>query len=373
MGTQQSRSNHPEISVHELLERSARSALHYQRDDGSFPPGRNYAYDEPETPVRTTAHWLTTLSTVYEITGDERYYQAANRATDFLLQKSNRPDGYTFYCRKTDEKDACNGLVGQAEPIRALSLAGVLLSRQDASSTAEEVYSIHPFNERVGLWERIEIDGRSLSFDRTLNHQILFAGAAVELVPESSEIADDLWRFLDGLRSNLRVHSDGVIKHFIRPAPRRSATLILRNRRYWHLLRNEVLYHVYSHSQKRWLKELSYQPVNLHPLGRLYDTFPDHPLWTMDKIENARSVLKSEANLSRMTELSSGSVLPGIRSACALSYFETDADELVPRIERDLRYYLDENYLLSNGDVNASNLSSTISHLTDFPNKQLFE
>ena len=44
------------ITVHELLERSARAALDLQRDDGSFSPGRNGVYDEPETPVRTTSH-----------------------------------------------------------------------------------------------------------------------------------------------------------------------------------------------------------------------------------------------------------------------------------------------------------------------------
>ena len=44
------------ITVHELLERSARTAPDLQREDGSFPPGRNGVYDEPETPVRTTSH-----------------------------------------------------------------------------------------------------------------------------------------------------------------------------------------------------------------------------------------------------------------------------------------------------------------------------
>ena len=44
------------ITIHELLERSARTAPDLQREDGSFPPGQNGVYDEPETPVRTTSH-----------------------------------------------------------------------------------------------------------------------------------------------------------------------------------------------------------------------------------------------------------------------------------------------------------------------------
>jgi len=43
------------ITTHDLIVRGARLGLNFQQDDGSFPPGRNYSYDEPETPVRTTA------------------------------------------------------------------------------------------------------------------------------------------------------------------------------------------------------------------------------------------------------------------------------------------------------------------------------
>ena len=87
------------ITTYELLERSARAALDWQREDGSFPPGRNGVYDEPETPVRTTSKWLTTLSKVYEITGEQTYADAANDAADYLLSDEARPYGYTFHSR----------------------------------------------------------------------------------------------------------------------------------------------------------------------------------------------------------------------------------------------------------------------------------
>ena len=108
------------ITLHELLERSARAALKLQREDGSFPPGRNGIYDEPETPVRTTSHWLTTLSKVYEITGDEVFAEAANDAADYLLSDEARPYGYTFHSRSVEGKDKCGGVVSQAVPIHGL-------------------------------------------------------------------------------------------------------------------------------------------------------------------------------------------------------------------------------------------------------------
>ena len=61
MTDSQSGSGTQTITLHEFLERSAESALELQREDGSFPPGRNFTYDEPETPVGTTARWATTL------------------------------------------------------------------------------------------------------------------------------------------------------------------------------------------------------------------------------------------------------------------------------------------------------------------------
>jgi len=111
------------ITLHEILERSARAALDLQREDGSFPPGRNGVYDESETPVRTMSHWLTTLSKVYEITGDEVFADAAHDAADYLLSDEARPYGYTFHSRSVEGKDKCDGLVGQAAPIRGLAWA----------------------------------------------------------------------------------------------------------------------------------------------------------------------------------------------------------------------------------------------------------
>ena len=175
------------ITTYELLERSARSTLDWQREDGAFPPGRNGVYDEPETPVRTTSKWLTTLSKVYKITGDETFADAANEAANYLLSDEARPHGYTFHSRDAEGKDKCDGLVGQSSPIRSLAQAGSFLDRPELVETAASVFSIHPFEEQVGLWERIEITGENLSFDRTLNHQVFFAGAGSYIANKNSK------------------------------------------------------------------------------------------------------------------------------------------------------------------------------------------
>jgi hypothetical protein len=119
------------ITTYQLLERSVRAALDLQRGNGSFPPGRNAVYDEPETPVRTTSHWLTTLSNVYETIGDEEFAYAAHDAADYLLSDEIQPHGYTFHSGSAEGKNKCDGLVGEAAPIRGLTEAGIILKRPE--------------------------------------------------------------------------------------------------------------------------------------------------------------------------------------------------------------------------------------------------
>jgi hypothetical protein len=39
---------------------------------GAMPPGHNGPYQDPETPVRNTAHWIQTYLAANRMTGDER-------------------------------------------------------------------------------------------------------------------------------------------------------------------------------------------------------------------------------------------------------------------------------------------------------------
>ncbi|WP_459987580.1 hypothetical protein, partial [Natrinema sp. JCM 9743] len=255
-------------TLHAILERSARSALDFQQQDGSFPAGRNYTYDEPETPVRTTAHWILTLSKVYDITGDDEFKRAANAAVDFLLGSEARPHDYTFHCRNASGKDKCNGLVGQSTPIEALIQAGDLLNRQDAIETAEEVFLLHPFDDRLGLWERVEINGDILSSDRTLNHQLLFAARSAKLATRSTLVAERITRFLTRLETNMRLHPDGLIKHYVRPSPTDTIKTVVQRPRHYEMVLNELVFHYYSRSDERRRKERGYHTVNLSALSQ---------------------------------------------------------------------------------------------------------
>ena len=342
------------ITLYELLERSARAALELQREDGSFPPGRNGVYDEPETPVRTTSHWLTTLSKVYEITGDEVFADAANDAADYLLSDEARPHGYTYHSRNVNGKDKCDGLVGQAAPIRGLVRGGEALGRPALVEAGKEVFKCHPFDADMGLWERVEIDGTRLSFDRTLNHQLTFAAASTTLVDHGIGIKP-IENFLDRLEKITRFHQDGVIKHYIRPPIPDMLWTVIRSPSYWNLLVNEIVFHYYSLSSKRRRKELGYHPVNLRGLARLKEAFPDHSIWESPLVHSAIGVVDSKTYYGPdgVQATSYGSMTPGMHTAYALWVLDDcKRTEIHDWITEDIErlFNFDENLLIKNTD-----------------------
>lgn len=359
------------ISIHELLERSARSALDLQREDGSLPPGRNYTYDEPGTPVRTTAHWLTTFSKVYDISGDDVFKSAAQAAVDYLLSDEARPHEHTFYCRNAKGKDKCNGLVGQAGPIRALTIAARVLGRDDALEEAHEVFSLHPFNKEIGLWEKVEIDGTLLSFDRTLNHQILFASGSSDLAEEYEDVSRLLNLFLDRLEDNLRTHPDGLIKHYAQPPVFQVLKVVLRAPRHYEMLLNEVMCHYYLHSRARKKKERGYQTVNLTGLSSLKHSFPNHDLWDQPSIRDSLSYVKHNADeLLHRESVTHGSTIPGVDLTKISSTFETSLGTTISAyIEHEIQQKIkDDSYLLRSSSVDQHSQAAQISSFVDLPN-----
>ncbi|MDR5657390.1 hypothetical protein RH831_09380 [Halodesulfurarchaeum sp. HSR-GB] len=362
------------LTVNEILVHASRNGLKNQQEDGAFPPGRNYTYDEPETPVRTTSQWLLTLSKVYKITDKQKYENAANAAIDYLLSDEVRPQGYTFHARRTEKKDQCNGLVGQAGPIRALTRAGMMFGRRDAIETAKEVFDLHPFNEELGLWERIEIDGTNLSFDRTLNHQLIFAAAARGLSSEFSTVDSNLRKFLNKLESNIEIHSDGLIKHYAHPPRIQSLREVLSTPQYYNLIVNEIAYTYYSFSSERRKKERGYQSVNLYALARLRQTYPDHEFWNSNVIEKAVKFAKSNrSELVDGKDVKHGSPLQGISIAKVLAEFEGEPmNSYTHLIEQDIAENPSQSEMVFDIDgIDSNTQTALIASLVDLPNIQL--
>jgi hypothetical protein len=261
------------VQLGDLIVASATAAIPLQQRDGSFPAGRNGPYQDLETPVRNTAHWLVTLLGAHARSGSPRLREAAGRAATYLASAAVRPHGATFLCRTNPFKDSCNGLIGQAWVIEALNDAAHALGDERYGELAREVFCLHPFDSERGLWRVVDVDGRAERTDPTFNHQLWFAAAGARLDPSpTGTIGSRVHRFLDGVPAHLRVARSGRIRHYIAPvqspptfddrgrwrdalptpvrAAVRRARGLGRSLKGWrarvHLIRREVGYHAFN-------------------------------------------------------------------------------------------------------------------------------
>ena len=203
------------MKLSELLIRSVDNALLLQSDSGSFPAGHNGPYCDRETPVRNTSHWLITFLKVFKITDNQKYYEAAQKAVNYLLSLEARPYEFTFFHRMNPHKNKCNSLIGQAWTIQALVTAAEKLNRPELFDLSASIFLLHPFDEKRRLWRIREIDGRVLSLDMTFNHQLWFAAAGALLANINSEIKYQIEYFMENLNMNFNIYSLGLIIHSI--------------------------------------------------------------------------------------------------------------------------------------------------------------
>jgi len=256
------------MKLYDVLILSASSALTLQREDGSMPPGWNGPYHQQETPVRNTAHWLITFLKAYEITRDKKYKDAAKKCVEYLLSDKARPMNATFWHRKTEKKDKCNGLIGQAWTIEALSIASKKLHIKKCKELAKEVFLLHPFDEKYGLWRRVDIDRKILDFDYVFNHQLWFA-ACGSLI-EDNQITEIILMFIDTLDKKMKVDKKGLVQHFITTNGNIELTF------YSTMIK---LYMIKKGKIHNKLLMGGYQSFNLYAFSLLKQLFSSHPLW----------------------------------------------------------------------------------------------
>jgi hypothetical protein len=261
---------------------SCKEILPEQKSDGSFPPGFNGPYQDTETPARNTAHWLILLLKAYELTRNSDLKKAAVKAADFLISPIARPMNAAFFCRTNPKKDFCNGLIGQAWVIEALIIATDLLKKVKYKNTAMDVFLLHPFNDELGLWQRLNVDGSYATIDMTFNHQLWFAAVGAMLAKDQScKIRNQIVCFLDKVdNANLKVSRSGRIIHAITiPSVFNRIIKTIKT----------ILYpaRVWTEKQKMRHKENGYQAFNLYAFSMLNQSIPDHILWKNKSFKSA--------------------------------------------------------------------------------------
>ena len=301
-----------------------------QLPDGSMPAGHNGPYHDTDTPVRNTGHWLITFLKAHEISGDVVFMEAATRAAQYLSSKAARPMGATFYHRTNPDNDFCNGLVGQAWTIEALAIASHELQDDSYRELAESVFLLHPFDEKVGLWRRVGVDGSWLSYDFTFNHQLWFAAAGSMLLPSGDQrIKSSLARFMDLLPQTLIVYPNGLIYH-----PLRRPIVPSRLGRVRKLVRSALAFRADKTPQRRmYNKSIGYHAFNLYAFAMLYQHTPDHVFWQSQQFLSTLRYLDDDEFLNGINDNEFGYPYnpPGFEVAYALSVFGKDDAKTVER------------------------------------------
>lgn len=266
-----------------------------QNPDGSFPAGHNGPYHDPETPVRTSGHWLITLAKCYDLTGDEKYRDKVSEIAGYLSSRKARPHGFSFHHRNKKGKDRCNGLMGQAWTIEALVKAAEVLGDEKYRSLAADVFNQHQFNHEYGLWNRLEIDGRVLSMDETFNHQLWFAACGSLIGNDHPEVMDKVDRFIQCLPQNLTILDDGLIHHHI-VRLRENISIdelnegllpVLQKFRYTDLIKKLPFIGVDMDGRikKQMHKSIGYHSFNMYAFALLKQSMPSSDFWKSENFK----------------------------------------------------------------------------------------
>ncbi|MCS5488965.1 hypothetical protein [Algoriphagus limi] len=284
------------MNTEELLVTSSWSALSKQNPDGSFQPGHNGPYKDPETPVRNTSHWLISFLKSHELSGEKKFKEAAEKCLGYLMSEEARPMNATFWHRKNPKKDFSNGLMGQAWTIEALEYAFRFFGDERIFSLAKDVFRLHPYKSRERAWEIVNVDGSIKGFDKTFNHQLWFAASGTLLAKHGdAEISDQTNDFLGALDDLMKVYPDGVIMHH----PRGYQKVGKKAR----LLASYKEFRIPKiQKQYNYLKSVGYHGFNLYALGLIHNVHPELPFFNSSLFKSMVKVIGTDSFKSNLSK-----------------------------------------------------------------------
>ena len=314
-----------------------------RKTENYFKPGHNGPYNDAETDIGIKSHWLYFFSRMYQLTNKTNCLNMVENLSNYLISNKARPLGYSFHHRLNNSKDKCNGLIGQAWTFEALAFAFSVLGDKKYIEIAEEVFFQHEFNEDLGLWNRLEIDGKVLSIDYTFNHQLWFAACASLFdTPRRDKIHERIFRFMDCLDENLTVLDNGLIYHPIERSlnqmgsgwSRRSGlNKLVKNSLSFLRIIDEKKKKLHQINKKKMInKSIGYHQFNMYAFAILKENLPDHPFWKSPEFNKSVNFLLSDEYKNEVSENKYGFPYnpPGFEIPYALKVFaDISSDELI--------------------------------------------
>lgn len=274
-------------------------AEQHLKTESTPTPGINGPYSDPETPVRNAAHWSITLFNLWQLTGEEKFRKGAEDWVELMLSNEYRPNNVIFHHREKQGKDPTNGLIGQAWTLEALNKAAEKLGRKELNQLAINLIKAHPFDNRKGLWQRVDLSGKALGFDMAFNHQLWFAASLAPFKEIDGAVGKQVETFLHRVPKNMGQYKSGLIFHLI------ERNLGFKAHLYKALIKRAGNFNPFLppsigkkyaslQNQMHW-KAIGYHAFNLYAFGMLKKHYPDHPVWNVFQIQNALDYLCSSS------------------------------------------------------------------------------
>ena len=336
------------MKLYSLLVNSAYSALSRQGKDGAMPRGRNGPWGCEDTPVRNTSNWLKLFLFAYGETGDKAFLSSGRKSLDYLLSEKARPYNAAFYCRRNYDRNKTNGLIGQAWVLESLIESYAVFKYPGIISVAGEVFMLHPFDARRGLWHEIDVDGKAENSCKAFNQQLWFAvmGLRIARINRDLTIEKRVNRFFENIPLNFDTYGEGLIKHVIRK--RKNYLLLLKRLKN---IRKSSMHKRQKALSSMYHLSLGYHSFNLYAFAMLKKFYPDFSFWKSAKFKKALRFIETEEYEKKLEnhEYGFGYNVTGIEIAYVLSVFMGNST--------DRQKYWLEKQLQKNYDFQANMLN----------------
>ncbi len=141
--------------------------------DGLYPPGYNGPWEQMETPVRNTCHWMVTNAKAFSLTGKGSYKDLVRESAKAILNPKYNPFSASYMILNANTSFP-NGIIGQAWVMEALVAAYACLEEPWYLELAKRLALKHRFEPSVNLWAILNIDGTTGEIHTSLNQQLWF-------------------------------------------------------------------------------------------------------------------------------------------------------------------------------------------------------
>lgn len=248
--------------------------------------GNNGSYNDKDTPIRNTSHWLIIYGFLWEEYKEEKYFEIVKRFSEYLMLENHYGKEGAVKCRYNKEMvDDVNGLVGQAWAIEGLIYATEILKDEKYYDRAVKIFKSQKFDNKLNIWNIVDTNDSNLGYDHVYNHQLWFAAAGGLILDYKfdEKIDSEVRAFLNNYKKTLVVQPNGLIYHLVNCHTNKFKRIKFLTKM---LIINSSKNKRNKFGQMIYLEE-GYQLFNLYGFALLYNRYKELEIFNSNRLKRA--------------------------------------------------------------------------------------